>query len=164
MEDIKRVIPGNLADILDYFKIIGILGPRQVGKTTYAQQLMAMFPERIFEYIDLESSEDNRKLTDAETWLEQQKGKTVVIDEIQQRPELFGLLRSVVDKSKEKCQCIILGSASPDIIQKSGQTLAGRIHYIFLPPFSLTEAGIANVFAHRVRGGYPDSWLAPVIR
>ena len=161
MEDIKRVIPGKLADILNYFKIIGVLGPRQVGKTTYARQLMAMFPERIFEYIDLESSEDNRKLSDAETWLKQQKGKTVVIDEIQQRPELFGLLRSVVDKSKEKCQFIILGSASPDIIQKSGQTLAGRIHYIFLPPFSLTEVGIANVFAHWVRGGYPDSWLAP---
>lgn len=161
MEDIKRISPGNLSDFLNYFKIIGILGPRQVGKTTYARQLMAMYPERVFEYIDLESHEDNRKLADAETWLKQQQGKTVVIDEIQQRPELFGLLRSVADKSREKGQFIILGSASPDIIQKAGQTLAGRVHYVFLTPFTLQEVGVVNLYQHWVRGGYPDSWLAP---
>ncbi len=161
MDDLIRHIPSNLADILCFYKILAILGPRQAGKTTYAKQIMDLFPERTFEYIDLESSEDNRKLDDAETWLKQQEGKTVIIDEVQQRPELFGLLRSVVDKRKQKGQFILLGSASPDLIQKSGQTLAGRIHYLYLSPFSLREIGYENMKLHWVRGGYPESWLAP---
>jgi len=161
MDDLIRHIPSNLADILGFYKILAILGPRQVGKTTFAKQITGLFPERTFEYIDLESSEDSRKLDDAETWLKQQEGKTVIIDEVQQRPELFGLLRSVVDKRKEKGQFILLGSASPDLIQKSGQTLAGRIHYLYLSPFSLREIGYENMKLHWVRGGYPESWFAP---
>ncbi len=161
MDDLSRKIPENVGEILNFYKILAILGPRQVGKTTFARQLMQLFPERQFEYIDLESSEDSRKLADAETWLKQQAGKTVIIDEVQQKPELFGLLRSVVDKRKERGQFILLGSASPDLIQKSGQTLAGRIHYLQLYPFSADEAGFANMKQHWVRGGYPESWLAP---
>ncbi|MCU0395900.1 MAG: ATP-binding protein [Chitinophagaceae bacterium] len=162
MDKLLRHIRDGLGNYLGFFKVLGILGPRQVGKTTFARQLMQQFAvDRQFVYIDLESTEDNRKLQDAETWLKQQAGKTVVIDEIQQRPELFSLLRSVADKSDAKGQFIILGSASPDIIRKASQTLAGRIHYIFLPPFSLMEVGRENLFAHWVRGGYPESWLAP---
>lgn len=71
MDDLTRHIPSNLADILGFYKVLAILGPRQVGKTTFAKQLMGLFPQRTFEYIDLESSEDSRKLNDAETWLKQ---------------------------------------------------------------------------------------------
>lgn len=85
----------------------------------------------------------------------------MIIDEVQQRPELFALLRTVVDKRKQKGQFILLGSVSPDLIQKSGQTLAGRIHYLYLSPFSLREIGYENMKLHWVRGGYPESWLAP---
>lgn len=136
-----------------------LLGPRQVGKTTLAKQFIADFPPEQVHFFDLENPRDLLTLDNPMltlTPLIQLKDSIVVIDEIQQRPDLFPVLRVLLDQYPGKI--LILGSASRDLIRQSSETLAGRIGYIELPPFSLIE--IQDASRLWLRGGFPRSYLA----
>ena len=143
------------------FAVVAILGPRQCGKSTLAKALQ----DRIgaFVYLDLESPSDLRKLSDPELFFQANKDTTVCLDEIQLRPELFPVLRSIVDRTGRKGQALILGSASRSLLRQGSESLAGRISFIELTPFTVSEvAGTPGyeLLAQWFRGGYPESLLA----
>lgn len=159
----RAVIPRILED-LTFFPIVGIIGSRQVGKTTLAKVIETKL-ERPVIFLDLELDSDVQKLEDAETYLKQHLDKCVVIDEIQRMPKLFALLRALVDLKREPGRYLILGSASPSLIKDSSETLAGRIGYIELPPISLVEINDQiPMRTHWLRGGFPDALLAPNLK
>ncbi len=143
--------------------MVGILGPRQCGKTTLAREYIASLQSRApagcgpVHYFDLEDPEHLNRLTDPKLALEPLEG-LVVIDEVQRLPELFPLLRVLVDRTRGRQQYLILGSASRELIQQSSETLAGRIVFLELPPFTAFEAG--NLQRLWLRGGFPPSYLA----
>lgn len=138
--------------------IVAILGPRQCGKTTLAKQYIETVGKLIPQnYFDLEDPQDLERLTDPKLALEQLKG-LIVIDEIQRFPELFPVLRVLVDSHKSTQQFLILGSASQHLLKQSSESLAGRIEYLYLPPLSLFEVDDANKLW--LRGGFPNAYLA----
>jgi uncharacterized protein len=159
---IKRHLAKDILDSLSYFPVAGIIGPRQVGKTTLAKQLLEQI-ERPSIYLDLELEEDVLKLQNAQYFLQAHQDKCVVIDEIQLMPRLFSLLRALIDQERVPARFMILGSASPSIIRESAQTLAGRIAYSELTPLSLTEVESEGISQneHWFRGGFPNALLAP---
>ena len=120
------------------FPVVAIIGPRQSGKTTLAKQLFYTKKSDNL-YFDLESPADKSKFNNPEYFLSSLKAKTIIIDEVQRLPELYALLRSLVDKKKIKGKYLLLGSASPHLIQGVSETLAGRIAYTEIDPFNLTE-------------------------
>ncbi len=138
--------------------VCALLGPRQVGKTTLAR----MYIEELFlgeaTFFDLENERDLVRLENPYLTFSLVTTKLIVIDEIQLRPDLFKVLRVIVDDPKNKTQFLILGSASRDLLNQSSETLAGRIGYIELPPFSLFE--IDGTDTLWLRGGFPKSYLA----
>ncbi len=134
--------------------VCGILGPRQVGKTTLARQYANKFSN--VEFFDLENPLDLAKLENPMLALKDSKADLIVIDEVQFLPELFKVLRVLVDERPRKF--LILGSASRDLLQQSSETLAGRIGYIELPPFGLFETNEQKKLW--IRGGFPRSYLA----
>ena len=138
--------------------VVAILGPRQVGKTTLARQFSARYrgPTRWF---DLEDPDDLARLAEPKLALSEHQG-LIVIDEVQRRPELFPMLRVLADRPGTKTRFLLLGSASPDLLRQSSESLAGRIHYHELRGFSVSEVG--NAAAERLwgRGGFPRSFLA----
>ncbi len=136
--------------------ITSLLGPRQVGKTTLARQFAETRQSTFF---DLELDVDRRRLQNPNMALGALEG-LVVLDEIQTMPELFNLLRVLVDRPQNKTKFLILGSASPEIIKKVSQTLAGRVEFIDLPGLRFPE--VAEDASRRlwVRGGFPRSFLA----
>ncbi|MCP5004218.1 MAG: ATP-binding protein [Planctomycetes bacterium] len=136
--------------------ITALLGPRQCGKTTLARVICKRQPNT---YFDLESQTDLRRLANPEMILAPLSG-LVVIDEIQTKPDLFASLRVVVDKPKNKCSFLILGSASPQVIRKVSETLAGRVEFVDMAGFDLTEIGTNRWKQLWVRGGFPRSFLA----
>ncbi len=141
-----------------YFPAIAITGPRQVGKTTLAKDLTKELKNLI--YLDLESPRDINKIADAETFLQQHADKTIVIDEVQRNKTLYPILRSLIDKDKKPGRFVLLGSASPDLIRDSSESLAGRIAYLELSPFLLPE--IMDQFTVDdlwFRGGFPEPFL-----
>jgi predicted AAA+ superfamily ATPase len=144
--------------LLQRHPVIGIIGARQVGKTTPARSLLAE-TEEPSSYFDLESPEDLVRLSDPMMTLKQRKG-LVVIDEIQQRADLFPVLRVLVDQPKASTRFLLLGSASPDLIRRGSETLAGRILYHELGGFSFDEVSVENTLQLWVRGGFPRSFLA----
>ena len=131
--------------------VVALLGPRQCGKTTLAKEIESSH------YFDLESPVDQNRLINPEMTLESLSG-LVILDEIQLKPELFNILRVIVDKESVNCQYIVLGSASPGIIKHASESLAGRIEFIEMSGFDLTE--IDNSTSLWVRGGFPRSYLA----
>lgn len=147
----RKKYKAELSELLKQFPIVAIIGPRQCGKTTLAKSI------KYNDFFDLENPRDKARLSEPQLALENTKG-LVVIDEVQLQPELFSLLRFLVD-SKKDLRFLILGSASPELIKKSSQSLAGRIAYIELSPFSLNEINepFSNLWN---RGGYPNSLLA----
>ena len=157
---IKRKLEKIIIHSLTHFPIVGILGSRQVGKTTLAKVIQKRFPESI--YIDLELPSDANKLQEPELYLRQFEEKLVILDEIQRMPKLFPILRSLVDQRKKPGRFLILGSASPKLIRDASETLAGRIIYHELPPFMIEEVGTDrdSIVKLWLRGGYPDSFLA----
>lgn len=163
---IARIIPrlaGNLVrERLDQFPAVAILGPRQVGKTTLARRIVA---DRETVYLDLERPSDREKLATAELYLAGQVGKLVVLDEVHRVPELFQVLRGVIDDRRAaghpSGQFLLLGSASIELLQQTGESLAGRIAYVELSPLNVLEAAPAEQERLWVRGGFPDSFLAP---
>lgn len=157
---IERLLTKKILRDLAWSPIVGLVGSRQVGKTTLVKHLQSQIAKPTL-YLDLELQEDWFKLQDAQSYLSGHADKCVIIDEIQVRPELFALLRALVDQKREPARFILLGSAAPHIVKLNTETLAGRIAYHELPPFSLSE--IRSLFsqeAHWVRGGFPGSLLA----
>ena len=160
MVKINRKSTIYIEKLLNYFPVVGILGARQVGKTTLAKELAPGLKKEV-SYIDLESTADLIKITDPEMYFKNNEDKCIIIDEIQRRKDLFPLLRSVVDNKIEPARFIILGSASPELIRESSESLAGRIAYVDLFPFNIDELDYKELTKHWVRGGFPLSFLAP---
>jgi uncharacterized protein len=142
----------TLAKLIKMFPVAAMLGPRQCGKTTLAQAMKADH------YFDLENPRDAARLEQPQLALEDLTG-LVAIDEIQRKPELFPLLRYLVDQDKSR-KFVILGSASRDLIQQSSESLAGRIAYYHLGGFRLHDIGPENMKPLWLRGGLPRSFLA----
>lgn len=139
--------------------IIGILGPRQCGKTTLAKQYVAKFKDnyKTVSLFDLEDALDLQRLENPRIALEKLQG-LIVIDEIQLRPDLFPILRVLIDQNRDKQKYLILGSASRELLRQSAETLAGRISYMELTPFQATEVDDLDKLWYR--GGFPLSYLA----
>ncbi|MCU0462010.1 MAG: ATP-binding protein [Bacteroidales bacterium] len=154
---IKRILEKELLELLAFFPAVGIIGPRQSGKTTLARMLMEKYSKKSI-YLDLESPTDRNKLTEPEYFFKDNIDKCVVLDEIQRMPELFPLLRSSIDKHKIPGRFIILGSANPAILKDSSEALTGRIAYQELYPFNIMETGFENLKKHWLRGGFPDAY------
>jgi predicted AAA+ superfamily ATPase len=155
---IHRYAENKVRELLAHFPAVAIIGPRQVGKITLAKMILAEMTDSI--YLDLESPRDMNKLSDPETFLLQYADKTVVLDEIQRKKELFPVLRSLIDRNNTRARFILLGSASPDLIRDSSESLAGRIAYLELTPFLLQE--ISNLYTSDdlwFRGGFPEPFL-----
>jgi uncharacterized protein len=159
---IKRDLTVDITKALTYFPVVGIIGPRQVGKTTLAKQLLSELTQPSI-YLDLELDEDVARLGNAQAYLQSHADKCVVIDEIQLMPRLFALLRALIDQNRVPARFIILGSASPSLIRHSSETLAGRIAYNELTPLSLKEIEAEGISQneHWFRGGFPNALLAP---
>lgn len=157
MIDRKRDIK-KLVSLLKRHPVVGIIGARQVGKTTLARSLSDQIRSASF-YFDLENPEDLARLADPMLALKGLKG-LVVIDEIQRLPELFPILRVLVDRPKASARFLVLGSASPELLRQGSESLAGRIIYHELGGFSLDDVGIKNYFRLWLRGGFPRSYLA----
>lgn len=135
---------------------VALLGPRQSGKTTLAREFIKTDSPN---YFDLEDPEALIRLTEAKTALSSLKG-LVLIDEIQRRPELFPVLRVLIDRRPSPARFLILGSASPDLLRQSSETLAGRLELIEIGGFDLKESGFASFSPLWIRGGLPPSFLA----
>ncbi|MCC5808208.1 MAG: ATP-binding protein [Opitutales bacterium] len=160
---ILRQLKNTLLKRLGQTPAVALLGSRQVGKTTLARDLEL---EKPVHYLDLERPSDLAKLTDPELYLSGFAHRLVIVDEVQRMPDLFPVLRSLIDERRRAgeraSQFLLLGSASPDLLQQSSETLAGRISYLELTPFQLPELPQPGraMQAHWERGGYPDSYLA----
>lgn len=160
-EYIPRQLEKSVLRYLSVFPAVAILGPRQVGKSTLAKK-MGLQLER-FLYLDLQNYEDLNRLTEPALFFETNKDSVVCIDEIQLKPDLFSILRSVIDKNRRNGRFILLGSASPDIIGKASESLAGRIGFIHLTPFLISEITKRESYTlqrYWLRGGFPESYLA----
>jgi uncharacterized protein len=156
---IERLITQKILRDLSWSPIVGLIGPRQVGKTTLARYLETQLSKPTI-YLDLELRSDWFKLEDAQSYLTSHSEKCIIIDEIQIRPELFALLRALVDQNREPARFILLGSASPHIVKLNTETLAGRIAYHELAPFSFSE--IKTIYSqeeHWIKGGFAGSLL-----
>lgn len=163
---ITREAQSEILTLLEEFPAVGLLGPRQVGKTTLSEQISALLDTEPI-YLDLESPTAQAKLSDPETYFELHKGKLIILDEVQRVPELFQILRGVIDRRRREGlksgQFLILGSASLELLKQSSETLAGRIAFKELSGLTVSE--IAGTDQNQpeslwLRGGFPDSFLA----
>jgi predicted AAA+ superfamily ATPase len=145
-------------ELLQRYAVVGILGARQVGKSTLAR-LVAQTRSESVTLFDMENDEDLARLADPMLALKGLQG-LVILDEIQRRPELFRTLRVLADRPESLCRFLVLGSASPELLKQSSETLAGRIVYHRLGGFSLEEVGVRDRDLLWCRGGFPRSFLA----
>ena len=162
---IPRLIQAHIKELLVDFPVVAILGPRQCGKSTLARIMVPQYKNSV--YLDLERPSDVRKLQDAERYFNMHKDNLLCLDEIQRVPDIFPVMRSIVDEHKKKGHFLILGSASRDLIKQSSESLAGRIAYRELTPFLYSELfppsktasgnGLEKLW---LRGGFPESFLA----
>lgn len=159
---IDRRIAAQLIDRLDSMPAVALLGPRQVGKTTLAHKVGEQRPSI---YLDLESNADRAKLSDPELYLSAHEETLVILDEVQRFPNLFQTLRGLIDQGRRKGRrsgrFLLLGSASIDLLRQTGESLAGRISYIEMRPIDGLEVPQESLSKLWVRGGFPDSFLAP---
>jgi hypothetical protein len=137
-------------------RVVALLGPRQCGKTTLARQFV---PAGSLKYFDLEDPQDVARLAEPDIALRPLRG-LVVIDEVQRRPELFSLLRVLADRRPLPARFLILGSASPELLKQSSESLAGRLETVQLEGFRLADLGAAHQGRHWLRGGFPLSYTA----
>ena len=162
---IKRALKPVLEERLKHYPVVALLGARQVGKSTLARQIAEeLRAEENICYLDLERTSDLNKLSDPEAYFLENSDKLICLDEIQRLPEIFPLIRSLVDEKGGNRQFLILGSASRELIRQSSESLAGRVSYLELTPFTFLEIPEyvykQNWKKHWLRGGYPRSWLA----
>ncbi len=155
----KRQITPYALDRLRKRPVLSILGARQVGKTTLSHQLVKAIGRPSIR-LDLEDPQDMATLRNAKEYLLAHTDKLVVIDEVQRMPELFPLIRTLVDRDRRPGRFLLLGSSSPVIIRRAAESLAGRVAYLDLFPFSVHE--VPMKFSDRLwlRGGFPDAFLA----
>lgn len=151
----------NVQSALESQAAVVLLGPRQVGKTTLALDIASAGPSV---YLDLEREADRQILSEPDLYLDEQVGKLVILDEVQQMPGLFKNLRGQIDRRRREGfrtgQFLLLGSASNVLLQQSAESLAGRVRYIEMPPLQLAEVGSDHMNTLWLRGGFPDSFLA----
>jgi uncharacterized protein len=160
---IKRLLENTVFQSLEFFPAVGILGPRQVGKTTLVKSLMNQL-NRSALYFDLEIVEDYETLVGNTAWIiDNNQDKTIIIDEIQRYLPLLPQLRGLIDRNRKAGRFILLGSASPVFLQKSSESLAGRVAYHQLSPIGYSETQEENISEniHWFRGGFPDALLSP---
>ncbi|MBP7920633.1 MAG: ATP-binding protein [Limnohabitans sp.] len=164
---LNRQSQKKLSQYLQQFPAVGLLGPRQVGKTTLAFAQKKLYPDAL--YLDLELPSAQRQLDDPEAFLMAHAQQLVILDEVQRMPELFGVLRGVIDQRRrmgQACgQFLLLGSATGVLMQQSSESLAGRVAHVALPPLRASEIftgvhSVADLNALWLRGGFPLSWLA----
>ena len=153
---IPRAAQSLVTRALRRFPVVAIVGPRQCGKTTLARQLVSADSAN---YFDLEDPVSLARLDQQKAALRDLVG-TVVIDEVQHRPDLFPVLRVLADRSHNPARFLVLGSAGPALLRQSAESLAGRIEYIDLTGFQVAEVGAAQMQQLWVRGGFPRSFLA----
>lgn len=158
MRYLKRVLEREISMFMREAQVIAVLGPRQCGKSTLIRHVAARHKDAVF--LDLERPSDLAKLADPEFYLSRCRGKLVCIDEIQLRPDLFPVLRSLCDETHRSGRFVISGSASHELIQRSAESLAGRIYYSRLTPFLFAELGNASLERYLLRGGFPLSFGA----
>lgn len=151
----RRELAVALSTALRRSRAVALIGPRQVGKTTLARQLLDPGSPN---YFDLENPLDLERLAEPMTALSPLRG-LVVIDEVQRRPELFAVLRVLIDRAARPASFLILGSASPALLQQSSESLAGRLEIIDTPGFGLREVGTAQLETLWNRGGFPPAFL-----
>jgi predicted AAA+ superfamily ATPase len=156
---INRILNRDILKSLMHFPAVGLVGARQVGKTTLAQMIAKQWPEKTL-YLDLERPTDYSTLSEPELFLTRHTDKLVIIDEIQLRSDLFPVLRNLIDMDRRPGRFLLLGSSSPDLMRQSGESLAGRIAYHELPPLLLSELSPDKMDLLWMRGGFPDSFLA----
>ncbi|MCY4425760.1 MAG: ATP-binding protein [Halieaceae bacterium] len=166
---IPRLLEDQILAALSTVPVVAILGPRQAGKTTLALEMASNSLGKEAAYLDLERDSDLVKLTDPEDYLKRFDNRLLIIDEVQRKPDLFRVLRSLIDARKRGGEkgghFLLLGSASRDLLQHTSETLAGRIRYLELSPFSLLEmhrAEVPDISIEKLwlRGGFPDCYLA----
>jgi uncharacterized protein len=159
--ELVRALSKHLRDALAEAPAVALLGPRQVGKTTLALSLM---DQRKVIYLDLQAPADIAKLSDPELYLTDHQDKLVILDEIHRLPSIFPVLRGLIDRARRAGKrtglYLILGSASPELLKQSGETLAGRVRYLELTPLCMLELAPKDADRLWVRGGFPDSFLA----
>jgi predicted AAA+ superfamily ATPase len=173
---IRRRIQSRVSALLRQFPAVAILGPRQAGKTTLALALAKEYGQQAL-YLDLELPSDRAKLSGPELYLKRHEDRLVILDEIHRLPGIFQVLRGLIDQGRRKGRrsrhFLMLGSASIELLQQSAETLAGRIAYQELAPFSVLEVGQGRAVKGKavkgkekpadrlwLRGGFPDSFLA----
>ncbi len=156
--ELRRSVEQSIREDLRYTPAVGIVGPRQVGKTTLARHLVA---DHAHEWFDLQRPEHRRRLENAELLLPTLADRLVVVDEIQLMPSLFGLLRPLIDADRRPGRFLLLGSASPGLMRGASESLAGRVSYTELTPLGLREVAEAGIGLedHLVVGGYPEPLL-----
>jgi uncharacterized protein len=158
---IERRVAAEVAALLDQAPAVALLGPRQAGKTTLALEIAGGRPSV---YLDLESAADRARLAEPELYFADHARELVILDEIQRAPGLFEVLRGVIDRGRREGsgvgRFLLLGSAAIDLLAQSGESLAGRIAFVELAPFDVTEVGARELDRLWVRGGFPDSFLA----
>jgi len=158
---IERYQKPHIEKLLANFPAVAIVGPRQCGKSTLAREIVAKHPNSIL--LDLENPDDRARLSEPTLYLSQFSDSLVCLDEVQFMPDIFNVLRSLIDHSGRDGQFLLLGSASPELLRQSAETLAGRIAYVELSPFSIREIDTANEDSTQLlwlRGGFPRSFLA----
>ena len=161
---IPRGAHPDLLEALATQPAVAIIGPRQCGKTTLA---LAVAEERDAVYLDLEDRDDRSRLAEPVLYLDSVEDRLVILDEIHRAPELFGTLRGVIDRGRRRGEGVgrflVLGSASIELLRQSGESLAGRITYLDLTPFTPLEVEAGRAARERLwlRGGFPMSYLAP---
>jgi len=157
---IERRLKKTVEKLLTQQAAVGLLGPRQIGKTTLALDLSATV-EAV--YLDLEDPADLAKLADPDFYFELNKEKLIILDEVQRRADIFPILRARIDKNRRAGhrtnQYLLLGSASNDLLNRSSESLAGRVAYLELTGFNLLETGTETVDQLWLRGGFPESYL-----
>ncbi|MBZ0090769.1 MAG: ATP-binding protein [Sulfuricellaceae bacterium] len=161
---INRILSAQLADAIAHSPAVALLGPRQVGKTTLALEIGKAIDPRAL-YLDMESERDRAKLAQPELYLADHLDKLVILDEVHRVPGLFPALRGLIDQSRRAGRraglYLLLGSASLDLLKQTGETLAGRIAYLELMPFQVLETSRLPADDLWLRGGFPESLLAP---
>lgn len=155
----RRLLP-IIEHSLTEFPAVALLGPRQAGKTTLAR--IAANERSGSLYLDLERPSDLAKLADPELFLSRHADQFIVLDEIQRQPELFAVLRALIDERRVPGRFLLLGSASPQLLRQASESLAGRISFHELAPFDVSEINPSHAELQNLwlRGGYPLSWLA----
>jgi predicted AAA+ superfamily ATPase len=157
----KRKTQKFVQSSLESQAAVVLLGPRQVGKTTLALDIAS---ERPSVYLDLEREADRQILTEPDLYLDEQAGKLVILDEVQQMPDLFKTLRGQIDQRRRAGfrtgQFLLLGSASNILLHQTAESLAGRVRYVEMPPLQPDEVGADQLNLLWLRGGFPDSFQA----